>query len=510
MKKLRAAAYCRVSTNKDEQLDSYEAQQTFFRDYCERTNYRLIEIYGDEGKSGTKMKNRTQLLRLLDNASRNQFDVILIKDPSRLARNVVDFLTAVRKLRALGVQVIFVNYDLSSSDSSEFMLTMLSAIAQEESANMSKRVKFGKRINAEKGRVPNLVYGYNKTAGEYFSLSINDVEAAIVREIFERYASEEMGASLIATDLNRRGYKTKRNCAFTQKAITSILSNPLYTGRVVNGKQEVSDFLTGTRTDRDTEDWLITQRPELRIVSDELFDQAQQIRASRLRAYAVTGDRVSNRYLFSGLLRCKCCGRHFARVSRTYKNTYVRWCCTNRMVDGKQVCVNKTKVQEEELEAVIREYLASLLEKQPDITKLMAEEFERCQSQSSGSDTLVTIQKEITKLERNKDKLIELFNDDILTREELKARTVPLNAQLASLQSKADTFTSGVSTEEYMQQLKTLFGDIRTLLSKGGLTNGLLRQIIEDIVVDENGAMEIILKEIDAPLTACDNGIETT
>lgn len=141
---LRAAAYCRVSTNKAEQLDSYSAQQDFFKEYCQRHEFQLLRIYGDEGKSGTKMKNRKQLLELLADAERGLYDIVLIKDPSRLARNTVDFLTSVRKLKACGVQVTFVNYDLSSSESSEFMLTMLSAIAQEESANMSRRVKLGR------------------------------------------------------------------------------------------------------------------------------------------------------------------------------------------------------------------------------------------------------------------------------------------------------------------------------------------------------------------------------
>ena len=142
---MKVVAYCRVSTNKEEQLDSLESQQKFFGEYSKRNGYSLIKIYADEGKSGTKMKNRTELLKMLSDANKGLFDVVLIKDVSRLARNTLDFLTSIRKLKALGIKVIFVNYDQTSSDSSEFMLTMLSAIAQEESANISKRVKFGKK-----------------------------------------------------------------------------------------------------------------------------------------------------------------------------------------------------------------------------------------------------------------------------------------------------------------------------------------------------------------------------
>ena len=136
---MKAVAYCRVSTNKEEQLDSLESQQTFFAEYAKRNGLELIRIYADEGKSGTKMKNRTELLRLLSDAGKDLFETVLIKDVSRLARNTLDFLTSIRGLKSLGIKVIFVNYDQTSSDSSEFMLTMLSAIAQEESANTSRR-----------------------------------------------------------------------------------------------------------------------------------------------------------------------------------------------------------------------------------------------------------------------------------------------------------------------------------------------------------------------------------
>ena len=103
---MKVVAYCRVSTNKEEQLDSLESQQKFFGEYSKRNGYSLIKIYADEGKSGTKMKNRTELLKMLSDANKGLFDVVLIKDVSRLARNTLDFLTSIRKLKALGIKVI--------------------------------------------------------------------------------------------------------------------------------------------------------------------------------------------------------------------------------------------------------------------------------------------------------------------------------------------------------------------------------------------------------------------
>ncbi|HHX55885.1 MAG TPA: recombinase family protein, partial [Clostridiales bacterium] len=198
---MKTVAYCRVSTNKEEQLDSLEGQRSFFQVYAKKHNYDLINIYADEGKSGTTMKKRLQLQQLLIDGRRNEFELVLIKDVSRLARNTVDFLTSIRRLKSYGIRVVFVNYDQTSSDSSEFMLTMLSAIAQEESANTSKRIKFGKKVNAEKGRVPNLCYGYDKINGKNYELEINKKEAEVVGKIFEMYTEELIGTNRIAKRL---------------------------------------------------------------------------------------------------------------------------------------------------------------------------------------------------------------------------------------------------------------------------------------------------------------------
>ena len=121
---------------------------------------------------------------MMADAERGLFDMVVVKDISRFARNTVDLLESVRRLKTLGIEVQFLTANMTNMGGSEFVLTVMGALAQEESANMSKRVKFGKKMNAEKGRVPNIVYGYDKIKGEYFSLLINQEEAAVVRQIF--------------------------------------------------------------------------------------------------------------------------------------------------------------------------------------------------------------------------------------------------------------------------------------------------------------------------------------
>lgn len=166
---------------------------------------------------------------------------------------------------------------MTSMGNSEFVLTIFGALAQEESANTSKRIKFGKKMNAEKGRVPNIVYGYDKTIGDYFNLSINEEEAKVIRQMYKWYTEEGFGGAKIANMLNERGVKTKRGNNWSQNSVCRILTNEIYTGKIINGKEEVADFLTGQRKEKDESEWLVTLRPELRIIDDEIFDRAQEI-----------------------------------------------------------------------------------------------------------------------------------------------------------------------------------------------------------------------------------------
>jgi site-specific DNA recombinase len=493
---MKVVAYCRVSTNKDEQLDSLEAQQRFFSEYSKRNGYNLVKIYADEGKSGTKMKNRTQLLRLLSDANRDMFDIVLIKDVSRLARNTVDFLTSIRRLKALGITVIFVNYDQTSSDSSEFMLTMLSAIAQEESANTSKRVKFGKKMNAEKGRVPNFVYGYDKIPGDYFNLNINEKEAQIVRRIFELYVDYEMGANKIALELNKQGIKTKRNCNWSQNAISRILTNEIYIGNIINGKEEVEDFLTGKRREKDEQDWIIISRPELAIIDKDIFDKAGKILAERKYAFKSSGNRNSEKHIFSKLIKCKCCGSSFRRTVRKYKNTYIKWVCTGRNSNGADFCPNKTVIEESELLNAIINYFTKLLADKPKVIDRIIAEFNR---QYKAKDENQLSEKELAsqlnKTKKNKEKYMEMYTAEVITIDELKEKTKELNKTIDSLTSELKLVQSNITKSDLLQNILTeTFKDIRSILAGDNMTNAMLSRVIEKIEVDEKQNVDVYLK----------------
>lgn len=493
---IRAVAYCRVSTSKEEQLDSLEAQQQFFSGYAQKNGYHLVHIYADEGKSGTKMKNRTQLLRMLSDAVQHQYDVVLIKDVSRLARNTLDFLTSIRKLKSFGIKVLFVNYDQTTSESSEFMLTLLSAMAQEESANTSKRIKFGKKLNAERGKVPNLVFGYDKIPGEYFTLHINEKESQVVRQIFYWYTREHMGTNRIASELNHRGVQTKRGSRWSQNAVARILSNPLYIGKIINGKQEVADFLTSRRADRPQENWSVVSRPELALVEEDLFNQAQRILQQNKELFHSTGQRQSQRHVFSKLIRCGCCGSSFRRVERRgQKGTVVYWTCAGRNANGVDYCPNQTKIEESELLISLQEYFFSLLDDRPGIVKRIAAECNR-QLYSRGEALLTEkgLRSALSKANRSKQRYLEMYENDIIDMDTLKNKTQELNETICRLQQQLPFIRQNTLQKDPLSCLwNNSFRDLHSILSTETITHDFLSPIVKQMEVDCAGHVDVYL-----------------
>ena len=280
---MKIAAYCRVSTSKEEQLDSLENQKAFFTAYASRNGYELVRLYADEGISGTSLKNRDEFNRMMLDAQKKLFSMVVVKDISRLARNTVDFLVSIRQLKALGITVLFLNANMDSLGDSEFVLTIFGAMAQEESANISKRTKFGKRINAEKGRVPQRIFGYDRI--DNFTLSINPEEARIVRRIFYLYTEQGLGCRSISLTLNREQAKTKLGSDWNARAVRRVLTNPIYSGVLINHKYEIQDYLTGKQVSLPEDEHFFHERPSWAIVSPAVFQRTQEILESRRIQY---------------------------------------------------------------------------------------------------------------------------------------------------------------------------------------------------------------------------------
>lgn len=509
---MNIAAYCRVSTDKEDQLNSLEAQKSFFAEYTQRTGDNLVRLYADEGISGTKIKNRKEFLRMMSDAEHGLFDMVVVKDISRFARNTVDLLQNVRKLKALGIETQFLTANMTSMGNSEFVLTIFGALAQEESANTSKRVKFGKKMNAEKGRVPNIVYGYDKTAGDYFNLSINEEEAKVVRQIYDWYLEKGYGAAKIANMLNERRIKTKRNCSWSQNAVCRILTNELYTGKIINGKQEVTDFLTGTRMDKDEAEWHVTDRLDLRMIEPEQFDKAQKILHSRHNAFNIKRERQSNKYLFSTLIKCKECGWSFRRTVRTYKNTYVRWVCSGHNGKGADSCPNAVTVDEDELIQVLEEYFAGLLKAKRNVIRYVVNEFQRVYK---AKDENLNYEKELNtqlaKFQKTRQKYMDMYADDLISREELNEKIGGMKKEIERLENELKMVSYHLTKGEQLESvLGRTFQEIENISDVRQMTNAQLKRIIQKIEVNKDGNVDIYLRlmsdlGLDESVRICNN-----
>lgn len=493
---MNIAAYCRVSTEKEDQLNSLEAQKKFFAEYTARTGDNLVRLYADEGLSGTKIKNRKEFLQMMSDAELGVFDMVVVKDISRFARNTVDLLQNIRKLKSLGIETQFLTANMTSMGNSEFVLTIFGALAQEESANTSKRVKFGKRINAEKGKVPNLAFGYDKIPGDYFNLVINEKEAETVKKMFDWYINDGCGASRIANRLNERGIKTKRNCRWSQNAVCRILTNELYTGKIINGKEEVTDFLTGKRAERDESDWMVTEKPELKIIESQTFRQAQRIMSERGKKFKTENTRHSNQHLFSTVIKCKECGWSFRRSVRQYKNTYVRWVCSGHNGKGADSCPNAVTIDEKELIDVLQNYFTELLHNRKNVMKYVVDEFQKVYK---AKDENISYEKELkaklAKLQNTRQKYMDMYTDDIISRAEMNEKLNGTKKETERLENELKMVSYHLTKGEQLEGiLNNTFKEIADIADVRNMTNAQLKKIVQKIEVDKEGNVEIYLR----------------
>ena len=494
----RAAAYCRVSTDKEDQLNSLAAQQEYFREHTKEHGYELIKIYADEGITGTKKRNRKEFQKMLTDAKLGRFDVLFVKDVSRFARNTVDSLESVRMLKDYNVDIVFVNNQGILETSSELMFTIMSAMAQEESVSMSKRVKFGKRQNAYKGHVPNIVYGYDKIPGEYFSLKINEEEADTVRRIFRLYTEAGVGSLAIAQLLNAEGKRTKRGCLWSQNAIGRILRNKIYIGLLVNGREATKEIYSCKREKIPEEEWIIVENEELRLISDEIYYKAQKILDGRYDAFHITKERHSNKYLFSTLIKCKHCRRSFRRIDRQFTySKYIRWVCSSRNGDGNRACHNETKIKEDELLDEIIKYLEQWINNKEDIMEHVYQHYVNQIQEGEGDQSAQKLQEDLKRYRNKQKKLQDMFMNDIISMDELKEKSAPIKKRIQELEDQIRLVENiDYSEGEIRKQIEVLFSDVKRVLNEETITNTMLKQIIEKIEVDDTGKVEVFLRKI--------------
>lgn len=300
----RVAAYCRVSTDHEAQLESLENQMETFRyRAAQRGDWDLVNIYADEGLSGTTLKGRVQFQQMIKDCEAGKIDYIITKSISRFARNTVDTLQTVRELQKHGVQVFFEKEGIDTADAlSEMILTIMASFAQEESRSISENVKWGIRKRFEAGnevKVP--LYGFYHSKDELFL--IQEDEAAIVREIFERFVHGEAPMDIL-NDMTARGVKPPAGNKWKRLQLDRMIKNEKYAGDVVLQKTYIEDHLEHKQVRNKGElPMFRVENAHSSIVDRHIFEQAQKIMAMRNVAIG------NSTYPYGEMLRCPHCGK---------------------------------------------------------------------------------------------------------------------------------------------------------------------------------------------------------
>ncbi len=417
--RLKVAAYCRVSTDQEEQESSYEAQIGYYTEKINKnSDWEMAGIFADEGITGTQAKKRPEFLKMIKLCRQRKIDLILTKSLSRFARNTVDSLNYIRELKALGIAIIFEKENINTLETdTEMMLTIMSCFAQAESESISKNVSWGVRQSFKNGNVPmqySKLLGYKKGADGLPEIVLE--EAEIVREIFRRYLD---GNSLnqIADALNNKGLTTKgKSSPYNKALIQRILTNEKYTGDALLQKTFVTDCITkkSRKNNGELPMYLVKNHHEP-IISRADFNRVQEEMARR-SAKRVIADKLtkgeqgkySAKYALSELLICGECQAHYRRVTWTAKGfKEIKWRCISRIQYGKKKCHNSPTVDEQALHRAIVSAINEFCEVKEDVAKVLRESItEVLDPNLNGS--VQAAQQRIDELAHNIDELIKL------------------------------------------------------------------------------------------------------
>ena len=372
--KKRVAAYCRVSTDEGNQLNSYKTQIAYYKSLISANpDWEMVAIYADEGLSGTQTRNRTQFNRMIRMCRRGRIDIILCKSISRFARNTVDCLIYVRELKSRGVTVIFEKENINTmAANSEFTLSLFASFAQAESESISRNITWGIEKSFREGKIR---YRLEQTMGYRLGADgkpeIIEDEAVHVREIFKMFA-DGFSMGQIANHMTEKGVIRRCGSAnWSRKNVEMILRNEKYVGRVIQQKTFTQDCLTHKRI-RNT-----GQKPQYvydhvhpAIIDEETFEKVRQEFARRSleaeqKKAAISRRKDYTRYALNGLLVCPWCGANYRRTIWKSGNTrYGVWRCGNRLEGGKLRCAKSVSLKETELQkALYKAYTWKLKEK---------------------------------------------------------------------------------------------------------------------------------------------------
>ena len=486
---LRVVFYARVSTDKDEQMHSLNSQVKFFEEYIGKNpNWEYKGKYIDEGITGTSALKRGAFLKMISDSKLNKFDLILTKEISRFSRNTLDSIKYTQELLSSGVGVYFLNDNINTIlPDSEFRLTIMASVAQDEVRKLSERVRFGMRRSIDSGVVLGCsnIYGYVKDKGK---LIIDEKQAEMVRLIYDKYANTNVGLLKISKDLYSLGYTTKKGKRLDTTIITRIIENPKYKGYYCGNKSRIIDYRTKKKKKLSSDEWVMYKDEETvpPIVSEELWEKANgklKIRQDSFTNKVSNKAIFQNRYTYSGKIYC---GKHFETYHRSSsdkrKNNPV-WECQVYRRDGIKGCDNP-RIFEYELDLVFENIINKLFNDRKVIFDSILENCKNYYNENSSEVEIKVLKNKCDEISKKKDKLLELVMAGYLENADYKKQVDNLNKNLRELIDEINLLDANREDPLYIKnQITNLKTNLMKSINDKQCFSDIVNSLIDKIIV---------------------------
>lgn len=492
---LRVTFYARVSTDKDEQLNSLENQVQYYTELIRsKPNWNYVEGYVDEGISGTSTKKRDSFNRMIADAKAGRFDFIITKEISRFSRSTLDSIQYTQELLEHNVGVFFQNDNINTLDNdSEFRLVVMAGVAQDEVRKLSERLKFGFRQAIKNGHVlgNDTLWGYDK---KDCVLTINEEEAQVVRRIFDLYANQQIGIRRISQALYDEGFTSRRGNAFNVLTIRHILHNPKYKGWYCANKSQTVDYRSKRKVFLDECEWVMYPDPSVpAIVSEELWDRANALykrRSQQMMSHQSAAE-FHNRYPYSGKIICQEHGASFhRRVLKSAQGEKEVWQCRVYRSHGRTAC-SAPQLRTAELNQIMARIFDRITQNKQVIVDAVVKTIQSVPDEHDCARNALRIQDDLSSLHAKKDRLLEMSIAEAITQEEFKHRNDGFNARIKNLKRQLELLRTEEEKSKASRQPDKIKAALEEKLSfKNGIDPTLVTTILDHIVVKNSSTKE--------------------
>ena len=499
-KKIRVAAYARVSTDHEEQQSSFESQQKYYYEkITNNPNWTFAGIYADEGISGTQTLKRENFLRMIRDVEEGKIDMLLTKSISRFARNTVDTLKYVRLLKSKNVPILFEEENILTTDMpGELLLTVLSSVAQQEIETMSSHIRLGNKMKAERGEMIgfNGIYGYDCDTKKNL-MTINEKEAKIVRMIYKMYL-EGTGCNRITTVLSDMGIPSPRGKKKWQySTINKILKNEKYIGDLEMGKSYTVDPISHKRKiNNGEEDKFYVKDHHEPIISKEDFNKVQEMFKAKQSNSTFKKVPINKVYTFTGKFRCSFCGEPFIKKS-SYRNKSV-WACKSFIKIGRYLCPNSKVAYEDIIKKGFIQGVNLLLNRNDFNIEEFIKELSDVLDEDKISVALRKAQNDKYDLESKMSKLIDLVLDNKIDSETFNKKRNSYLDQITELTDKINKLSNNKLPNNNDERLINIKNKILSDISnENQLLTSFDSKLFDDLVLygciggfNENGELD--------------------